>query len=140
MRAIQDKCVEYDPERKLSIIVEYIAGKLTQTIDRLIALYRPESLVVGTRGQRSVMQAWAGAFGAPGVGSVSKCVPVLRLLFRRPSGLVDFVACGNRSSGPLSAQVLPQPLARPRDRHPPGKQGPEDDGETTRGPEARQTL
>ena len=74
MRAIQDKCVEYDPERKLSIIVEYIAGKLTQTIDRLIALYRPESLVVGTRGQRSVMQAWAGAFGAPGVGSVSKCV------------------------------------------------------------------
>ncbi|KAJ8474900.1 hypothetical protein ONZ51_g6921 [Trametes cubensis] len=72
MRQIQEKCVEYDPERKLSIIVEYIAGKVTQTIDRLIALYRPDSLVVGTRGQRSVMQAWAGAFGAPGVGSVSK--------------------------------------------------------------------
>ncbi|CDO68607.1 hypothetical protein BN946_scf184996.g38 [Trametes cinnabarina] len=72
MRHIQEKCVEYDPDRKLSIIVEYIAGKVTQTIDRLIALYRPDSLIVGTRGQRSVMQAWAGAFGAPGVGSVSK--------------------------------------------------------------------
>ncbi|KAI0332213.1 hypothetical protein GY45DRAFT_1321265 [Cubamyces sp. BRFM 1775] len=72
MRQIQEKCVEYDPDRKLSIIVEYIAGKVTQTIDRLIALYRPDSVVVGTRGQRSVMQAWAGAFGAPGVGSVSK--------------------------------------------------------------------
>lgn len=72
MRIIQEKCVEYDAERKLSIIVECIAGKVTQTIDRLIALYRPDSLVVGTRGQRSVMQAWAGAFGAPGVGSVSK--------------------------------------------------------------------
>ena len=72
MRVIQEKCVEYDPDRKLSIIVEYIAGKVTQTIDRLIALYRPDSVVVGTRGQRSMMQAWAGAFGAPGVGSVSK--------------------------------------------------------------------
>ncbi|EIW53300.1 uncharacterized protein TRAVEDRAFT_23694 [Trametes versicolor FP-101664 SS1] len=72
MHQIQEKCVEYDAERKLSIIVEYIAGKVTQTLDRLIALYRPDSVVVGTRGQRSVMQAWAGAFGAPGVGSVSK--------------------------------------------------------------------
>ncbi|KAI0827317.1 hypothetical protein BC628DRAFT_1368917 [Trametes gibbosa] len=72
VRQIQERCVEYDAERKLSIIVEYIAGKVTQTIDRLIALYRPDSIVVGTRGQRSVMQAWAGAFGAPGVGSVSK--------------------------------------------------------------------
>lgn len=72
MRLIQERCVEYNAERKLSIIVEYIAGKVTQTIDRLIALYRPDSVVVGTRGQRGVMQAWAGAFGAPGVGSVSK--------------------------------------------------------------------
>ena len=80
MRLIQAKCVEADPARRLSIIVEYIAGKVTQTIDRLVALYRPESVVVGTRGQRSVMQAWAGAFGAPGVGSVSKCVCLLACL------------------------------------------------------------
>ncbi|EGO01273.1 hypothetical protein SERLA73DRAFT_87798 [Serpula lacrymans var. lacrymans S7.3] len=72
MRRIQEKCVEYDPDRKLSIIVEIIAGKVTTTIDRLIALYRPDSVVVGTRGQRGMIQAWGAAFGAPGVGSVSK--------------------------------------------------------------------
>lgn len=72
MRQIQEKCIEYDPERKLSIIVELIAGKVTTTLERLIALYRPDSIVVGTRGQRGMMQAWGAAFGAPGVGSVSK--------------------------------------------------------------------
>ncbi|EIN14660.1 hypothetical protein PUNSTDRAFT_49371 [Punctularia strigosozonata HHB-11173 SS5] len=72
LRLVQEKCVEYDPDRKLSIIVEFIAGKITETIDRLIALYRPDSVVVGTRGQRGMMQAWGAAFGAPGVGSVSK--------------------------------------------------------------------
>ena len=57
---------------QLSIVVEFIAGKTTQTIDRLIALYRPDSIVVGTRGTRGMMQAWGAAFGAPGMGSVSK--------------------------------------------------------------------
>ncbi|KAG8216219.1 hypothetical protein J3R82DRAFT_8257 [Butyriboletus roseoflavus] len=52
MRHIQDKCVEYDPERKISIILEFIAGRVTTTLDRLIALYRPDSVVVGMRGQR----------------------------------------------------------------------------------------
>ena len=54
---------------QLSIIVEFIAGKVTETIDRLIALYRPDSLVVGTRGQRGV-KVLGAAFG--GMGSVSK--------------------------------------------------------------------
>lgn len=52
--------------------MELIAGKVTTTLERLIALYRPDSVVVGSRGQRSMMQAWGAAFGAPGVGSVSK--------------------------------------------------------------------
>jgi len=69
MRQIQAKSIEYDPERKLSIIVEFIAGKVTDTIDRLIALYRPDSLIVGTRGQRGV-KVLGAAFG--GMGSVSK--------------------------------------------------------------------
>lgn len=60
---------------QLSIIVEYIAGKVPQTIDRLISLYRPDSIVVGTRGQRGMIQAWGAAFGAPGkLGSVSRRV------------------------------------------------------------------
>ncbi|EIM87119.1 uncharacterized protein STEHIDRAFT_156110 [Stereum hirsutum FP-91666 SS1] len=68
---IQQKAMDLDHNRKLSIIVEFIAGKVTTTIDRLIALYRPDSVVVGTRGTRG-MKAWGAAFGAPGMGSVSK--------------------------------------------------------------------
>ncbi|KIJ64965.1 hypothetical protein HYDPIDRAFT_89768 [Hydnomerulius pinastri MD-312] len=69
MKQIQEKCVEYDPERKLSIILELIAGRPTTTLDRLIALYRPDSIVVGTRGQRGVMSGVSGVLGFGGLGS-----------------------------------------------------------------------
>lgn len=59
---------------QLSIIIEFIAGSISSSLDRLIALYRPDSLVVGTRGQRGIMQAWGAALGGSGVGSVSKYV------------------------------------------------------------------
>jgi len=79
MRTIQGKSVEYDPERKLSLILEFIPGKITDSIDRLIALYRPDSLVVGTRGRRfglmsnlSVGLVGLGVSGST-IGSVSKC-------------------------------------------------------------------
>lgn len=72
MRQVQEKASEYDPDRKVSIIIEFIAGSVTSSIDRLIALYRPDSLVVGTRGQRGLMQAWGAALGGSSVGSVSK--------------------------------------------------------------------
>lgn len=81
MRMIQEKSFESDPERKLSLILEYIPGKVTSTIDRLIALYRPDSLVVGTRGNRrfgfvsglgfSRVQQGLGV-GSASIGSVSK--------------------------------------------------------------------
>jgi nucleotide-binding universal stress UspA family protein len=69
---IQDKCVEVDSDRKLSIVVEYIAGKVTTTIDRLIALYRPDSVIVGSRGARKMKQAFGVAFGSQSMGGVSK--------------------------------------------------------------------
>ncbi|KAJ2923748.1 hypothetical protein H1R20_g13344, partial [Candolleomyces eurysporus] len=69
MKVIQAKSAEADPDRKLSLILEYIPGKITDTIDRLIALYRPDSLVVGTRGKRGLM---AMSMGLGGIGSVSK--------------------------------------------------------------------
>jgi len=72
LQQVQAKSVEYDPERKMSVIIEFIAGKVSDNIDRLIALYRPESVVVGTRGQRGVIQTWGAALGAPGMGSISK--------------------------------------------------------------------
>jgi nucleotide-binding universal stress UspA family protein len=52
--------------QQLSLILEYIPGKITDTLDRLIALYRPDSVVVGTRGRRP----WVRGIG--GIGSVSK--------------------------------------------------------------------
>ncbi|KAF8953327.1 hypothetical protein BDZ97DRAFT_1713168 [Flammula alnicola] len=81
MRTMQEKSIEYDPERKLSLILEYIPGKVTDTIDRLIALYRPDSLVVGTRGRRfgGLVQGLSvglvqglGVGGGGSIGSVSK--------------------------------------------------------------------
>ncbi|THH05950.1 hypothetical protein EW145_g4421 [Phellinidium pouzarii] len=82
LRQVQRQNIEYEPNRKLSIIVEFIAGKVTQTIERLIALYRPDSLVVGTRGQRGV-KVLGAALG--GMGSVSKCAA---LLFFRTLSLI----------------------------------------------------
>ncbi|KIM36388.1 hypothetical protein M413DRAFT_449259 [Hebeloma cylindrosporum] len=76
MRAMQQRSTEYDPDRKLSLILEYIPGKITDTIDRLIALYRPDSLVVGTRGRRFgaglVQGLGLGVGSGAGIGSVSK--------------------------------------------------------------------
>jgi len=80
MRFIQERSTESDPDRKLSLILEYIPGKITDTIDRLISLYRPDSLVVGTRGRRlglvqglgvGLVQGLGVGSGA-GIGSVSK--------------------------------------------------------------------
>ncbi|KAG8900049.1 hypothetical protein FRB99_006281 [Tulasnella sp. 403] len=74
MKLILDRNSEYDG-RRLSVIVEFVAGRVTEIIDRMTALYRPDSLVVGSRGSRSLMQTWGAALGAPGMGSVSRyCV------------------------------------------------------------------
>jgi nucleotide-binding universal stress UspA family protein len=75
MRTVQERSVEYDSNRKISLILEYIPGKITDSIDRLIALYRPDSVVVGTRGRRfgaSLVQGFG--VGLPAIGSISKCV------------------------------------------------------------------
>lgn len=72
MSAIQSRNKAIDPERQLSIVVEFVAGKVTQTIERLIALYRPDSLIVGTRGQRGKMQTWGAALHVTRVGKVSR--------------------------------------------------------------------
>jgi nucleotide-binding universal stress UspA family protein len=76
MRTIQARSVEFDPHRKLSFILEYIPGKITDSIDRLIALYRPDSVVVGTRGRRfaaSLVQGLGvGLVPGAAIGSISK--------------------------------------------------------------------
>ena len=76
MRFIQEKNAELeDSGSKLSIVVELVAGKITDTIERMIALYRPDSLIVGTRGKQKLLESVGAALGA-GVGSVSRCVLV----------------------------------------------------------------
>lgn len=52
MRRIQEQAISEDPTRRISIHLEYVAGKVPDTLDRLIALYRPDSVVVGTRGRK----------------------------------------------------------------------------------------
>ncbi|KAJ7446791.1 hypothetical protein FB451DRAFT_1054856 [Mycena latifolia] len=52
IKEIQEKRVEYDPKRKLSLILEYILGRITNTFDRHI---RPDNVIVGAptrRGRR----------------------------------------------------------------------------------------
>lgn len=81
MLTMQAKSTQAAPHRKLSLILEYIPGKVTDTIDRLIALYRPDSLIVGTRGRRlaalgaGLLGGGAGLLGmgnGGSIGSVSK--------------------------------------------------------------------
>jgi hypothetical protein len=71
MKSIGDRNREIDPSRKLSIVVEFVAGKITETIERMIALYRPDSLIVGTRGEMSFLQQVGQAVGTR-MGSVSR--------------------------------------------------------------------
>lgn len=73
MKDLEAKSAEVDPSRKLSLVLEYIPGKITDSIDRLIALYRPDSLIVGTRGKRGLM-----GLNLSGIGSISKCVSLKR--------------------------------------------------------------
>ncbi|KAK4685967.1 hypothetical protein P7C73_g4169, partial [Tremellales sp. Uapishka_1] len=80
-----------EENRRISVVVEFVAGRVTEMLLKMIALYRPDSLVVGTKGQRTRLQSWGMALGgtflsqvhvnsapsltipaAPGMGSVSR--------------------------------------------------------------------
>ncbi|KAI3479802.1 hypothetical protein L1887_58197 [Cichorium endivia] len=53
-RELMASIVELNEEaedRKISIVVEFVAGKVVSTILRIIHVYRPDSLTVGTRGK-----------------------------------------------------------------------------------------
>lgn len=108
MRFIQEKNAELeDSGSKLSIVVEFVAGKITDTIERMIALYRPDSLIVGTRGKQKLLESVGAALGA-GVGSVSRCV-IIHIDLGGGKG-VSYV---RRNTDQLDGeQVLHVPLAR----------------------------
>ncbi|KAJ7133652.1 hypothetical protein C8R43DRAFT_825064, partial [Mycena crocata] len=49
-------CARLDSQ--LTLILEYIPTRITATLDRLTALYRPNSVVVGTRGKKVRQGTW----------------------------------------------------------------------------------
>lgn len=65
-RELQEAILEKNDEvedRQISVVVEFVAGKVTDSIMRLIALYRPDSLIVGTKGSRGKLAAWGAVLG-----------------------------------------------------------------------------
>lgn len=56
---------------QISIVVEFVAGdSVTSTVLRMIHVYRPDSLTVGTRGKTP--NAFAKLLGGASMGSVSR--------------------------------------------------------------------
>ncbi|EOR03751.1 hypothetical protein E3P92_03941 [Wallemia ichthyophaga] len=79
LESIRVKNDEFD-NRQISIVVEFIAGKITTAIRSLISLHRPDSFVVGSRGKSGTWTQLSSAFAsvrsgagtAGGMGSVSR--------------------------------------------------------------------
>ncbi|PWN52265.1 adenine nucleotide alpha hydrolases-like protein [Violaceomyces palustris] len=72
-RELMASIVELNEEaedRKISIVVEFVAGRVQQTIMRLIHVYRPDSLTVGTRGRSA--NAFQKMLGQQFMGHVSR--------------------------------------------------------------------
>lgn len=59
-----------DKPVQISIVVEFVAGRVTSTILRLIHMYRPDSLTVGTKGK--TMSAFQKMLGGASMGSCSR--------------------------------------------------------------------
>ncbi|KDN46993.1 hypothetical protein K437DRAFT_223350 [Tilletiaria anomala UBC 951] len=58
--------------RRISIVIEFIAGRPTSTIMRLIHMYRPDSLTIGTRGKSANALQKMLSGGSLSIGHVSR--------------------------------------------------------------------
>lgn len=94
---------------KISIILEFIAGRVTTTLDRLIALYRPDSVVVGMRGQRRGVLGFGGGRSG-GVFSGKSDLLFSVVVFTRISVLAGV---GSVSKYALSHSPVPIIVVRP---------------------------
>ena len=76
-----------------SIIVEFVVGPVQESIQRMIAVYKPDSLIVGTRGRSESI--FRNAF----IGSTSRyCLstsPVPVIVVRPCARVSFFVVSGN---------------------------------------------
>ena len=55
---------------QISVTVEFIAGDIRTSITRLVVMYRPDSLTIGTRGKQ--VSAIQKMLGSTPLGSISK--------------------------------------------------------------------
>lgn len=99
----------FEHQFQISIILEFIAGRVTTTLDRLIALYRPDSVVVGMRGQRRGVLGFGG--GRPGgvFSGKSDLVPLILVLVT----IVILAGVGSVSKYALSHSPVPIIVVRP---------------------------
>lgn len=63
---VLEDILERNNDRSISIVVEFVIGGIQDTIQRMINIYKPDSLVVGTRGRSE--SVWRSAF----MGSTSR--------------------------------------------------------------------
>ena len=66
--------------RQISIIVEFISGKITTAIRSLISLHKPDSFIVGSRGKSGTWTQISSAFASvrSGAGTASSMGSVSR--------------------------------------------------------------
>ncbi|KAG9286880.1 hypothetical protein G9A89_012430 [Geosiphon pyriformis] len=58
---LMQKIIELNDEKAINIVVEFMVGKVQDTIQNMIKMYQPELLVVGTRGRSQAKSLLMGS-------------------------------------------------------------------------------
>lgn len=53
--------MERNLDKSISITVEFVVGKVQDAIQRIVSMYKPDSLIVGTRGQSKMKSMFLGS-------------------------------------------------------------------------------
>lgn len=73
-KLLDDVIAGVGQDRQVFISVEFAVGPIEEMIHRLIEVYKPDSLIVGTRGKTD--SVWRNAF----MGSISRCAFLANVL------------------------------------------------------------
>ncbi|KNE89077.1 hypothetical protein PSTG_17466 [Puccinia striiformis f. sp. tritici PST-78] len=73
-------------DRQITVTVEFVIGPTIKTIQRMLDLYRPDSLVVGTRGKNPT--AWQKAFSLSSTSQYLVARSPVPVIVVRPEGKV----------------------------------------------------
>lgn len=74
---------EVEPINEIGITIEHVIGKVQESIQKIIKVYRPDSLIVGTRGRSDSLlkSAFIGSVSRYCVAEVSPLTFLLRILW-----------------------------------------------------------